>query len=286
MSMFRIGEFSTFSRVSVKMLRHYDDLGLLKPAEVDPYTNYRYYSAHQLPRLNRILALKDLGFSLEQIKTMLDEELSTEQLRGMLKLRRAEIEAQLRAEEARLTQVESRLIQLEQSEQTPAYDVVLRHVEPQMVASIRQIMVEDGSTITQLFEELEAFVAKYKARASRPPLLLLHDDQYQETAQDIEVVIPIKAPVPANGRIQVQELTGYEQMACLIHTGNYDNLPNAYGLLLSWIENHNYQITGPIREAYLRFGADLEGYDLPDGYLASSASDFVTELQIPIEQVQ
>ena len=114
----------------------------------------------------------------------------------------------------------------------------------------------------------------------------MHDDQYQETAQDIEVVIPIKAPVPANGRIQVQELTGYEQMACLIHTGNYDNLPNAYGLLLSWIENHNYQITGPIREAYLRFGADLEGYELPDGYLASSASDFVTELQIPIEQVQ
>lgn len=284
--MFRIGEFSTFSRVSVKMLRHYDDLGLLKPAKVDPYTNYRYYSAHQLPRLNRILALKDLGFSLEQIKTMLDEELSTEQLRGMLKLRRAEIEAQLRAEEARLTQVESRLIQLEQSEQSPAYDVVLRHVEPQMVASIRQIRADDGPTITQLFEDLEAFVAQYKARASRPPLLLMHDEEYQESAQDIEVVIPIKAPVPANGRIQVQELTGYEQMACLIHTGNYDNLPNAYGLLLSWIENHNYQIIGPIREAYLRFGADREGYELPDGYLASSASDFVTELQIPIELVQ
>ncbi len=284
--MFRIGEFSTFSRVSVKMLRHYDDLGLLKPAKVDPYSNYRYYSAHQLPRLNRILALKDLGFSLEQIKTMLDEELSTEQLRGMLKLRRAEIEAQLRAEEVRLAQVESRLIQLEQAEQPPAYDVVLRHVEPQMVASIRQVMSEEESTITHLFEELEAFVAKYKARASRPPLLLMHDDQYQETAQDIEVVIPIKAPVPANGRIQVQELIGYEQMACLIHTGNYDNLPNAYGLLLSWIENHNYQMIGPIREAYLRFGADLEGYELPDGYLASSASDFVTELQIPIDLVK
>lgn len=284
--MFRIGEFSTFSRVSVKMLRHYDDLGLLKPAKVDSFTNYRYYSAHQLPRLNRILALKDLGFSLEQIKTMLDEDLSTEQLRGMLKLRRAEIEAQLWAEEARLAQVESRLIQLEQTEQAVAYDVVLRHVEAHMVASIRQIMGEAEPTVTQLFEELEAYVATYNARASRPPLLLMHDAEFQESAQDVEVVIPIKAPVPANGRIQIQELTGYEQMACLIHTGNYDNLPNAYGLLLSWIENHNYQIIGPIREAYLRFGADLEGYDLPDGYLANSASDFVTELQIPIERVQ
>ena len=65
--MFKIGDFSKFSRVSVKMLRHYDELGLLKPALVDPATNYRYYSADQLPRLNRIIALKDLGFTLEQV---------------------------------------------------------------------------------------------------------------------------------------------------------------------------------------------------------------------------
>jgi DNA-binding transcriptional MerR regulator len=87
--MFKIGEFSRLSRVSVRMLRHYDQLGLLKPSRTDNFTNYRYYSADQLPRLNRILALRDLGFSLEQIGNMLDEELSAEQLMGMLNLKRA-----------------------------------------------------------------------------------------------------------------------------------------------------------------------------------------------------
>lgn len=65
--MFKISEFSRFTRVSVKMLRHYDEIGLLRPAHIDPVNNYRYYSADQLPRLNRIIALKDLGFSLSEI---------------------------------------------------------------------------------------------------------------------------------------------------------------------------------------------------------------------------
>jgi DNA-binding transcriptional MerR regulator len=103
-SMFRIGEFSRFSRVSVKMLRHYDELGLLPPARVDAQTNYRYYSADQLPRLHRIVALKDLGFSLEQIGVMLDGDPSTEQLTGMLKLRRAELQKQVRDARLQLAQ--------------------------------------------------------------------------------------------------------------------------------------------------------------------------------------
>lgn len=283
--MFRIGEFSTFSRVSVKMLRHYDDLGLLKPARVDPYTNYRYYSAEQLTRLNRILALKDLGFSLDQIKTMLDEELSTEHMQGMLKLRRAEIQEQLRQEELRLTQVEARLQQIEQAEKEPTYDIVLRHVATQLAATIRQKLEPGTPTITQMFEELEAYVAHYDARATRPPLLLYHDEEFLEEGQDVEVVIPIKGAVPVNGRVTVRELAGHESMACLVHTGTYDTIPQAFANLLNWIETHNYQINGPIREAYLRFGANLEGYDLPDAYLAHSASQFVTELQIPVTQI-
>src|SRR5262245_27655982 len=100
--MFKIGEFSQMCRVSVRMLRHYDQLGLLKPSRTDSFTNYRYYSADQLPRLNRILALRDLGFSLEQIRNMLDEELPAEQLMGMLKLKRAEIEQQMQVEQLRM----------------------------------------------------------------------------------------------------------------------------------------------------------------------------------------
>src|SRR5512135_1987281 len=137
--MLKIGEFSRLGRVSVRMLRHYDQLGLLKPVQTEPFSNYRYYSAEQLPRLNRILALRDLGFSLEQIGGLLDENLPTEQLLGMLKLKRAEVEQNLRAEQARLARLEARIRQADQGEPMSAYDIVLRAVEAQLVASLRRV---------------------------------------------------------------------------------------------------------------------------------------------------
>jgi DNA-binding transcriptional MerR regulator len=93
--MFRIGELSKLSKVSVKALRHYDDLGLLAPASVDRFTSYRYYTADQLPRLNRILALKDLGLSLEEIRRLLAEGPPAAELRGMLRIKQAEVDAEV-----------------------------------------------------------------------------------------------------------------------------------------------------------------------------------------------
>jgi DNA-binding transcriptional MerR regulator len=112
--MFRIGEFSKLSHVPAKTLRYYDQIGLLAPAEVDRFTGYRYYSASQLPRLHRILAMKDLGLSLSQIGQLLEEDLSTDQIRGMLLLKRTEIQQQVEAEQARLARVEWRLKQIEE----------------------------------------------------------------------------------------------------------------------------------------------------------------------------
>ncbi len=91
--MLKIGDFAKLTRLSVQTLRYYDDLGLLKPVEVDRYTGYRYYTYDQLPRLNRILALKDLGLSLEQVGRLLAEDLPAAELRGMLRLKRAELRA-------------------------------------------------------------------------------------------------------------------------------------------------------------------------------------------------
>lgn len=280
--MFKIGAFSQFSRVSVKMLRHYDRLGLLPPAYVDPSTNYRYYAANQLPRLQRILALKDLGFSLEEIRHVLDGDLSGEQIRGMLKLRRAEILARQREDEARLARIEGRLAYLDQAEQMPPYDVVLRAIPAQRVASIRGRVGPQPPTVTDLFEELEAYVASHGARAPRPPLMLRHDDEHRDDRQDVEVLIPVDRPLPPSGHIRVRQLSAEPNMACTVHTGHYDTLDRAFAALLNWIERNDYLISGPAREAYLRFGADQEGYALPAVYLATSAAEFVTELQIPV----
>src|SRR5580765_5663921 len=107
--MVNIGEFARYAGVSVRMLRHYDRLGLLAPDEVDPATGYRRYAAHQLPRLNRLLALKDLGFTLDQIGPVLDAEVGLDQLRGMLLLRRAQVAEQIDADLVRLDAIERRL---------------------------------------------------------------------------------------------------------------------------------------------------------------------------------
>ena len=107
--MLKIGDFSQLAQVSVRALRIYDEMGLLKPVHVDRFSGYRYYEAEQLPRLNRIIALKDLGLTLDQIAQLLKDDLSAEQLRGMLMMKQADLEQELKEGKSRLMRVAARL---------------------------------------------------------------------------------------------------------------------------------------------------------------------------------
>jgi DNA-binding transcriptional MerR regulator len=281
--MFKIGDFSKFSRVSVKMLRHYDRLGLLRPARIDSATSYRYYSADQLPRLNRILALRDLGFTLEQIAALLDD-VPAEQIRGMLKLKQAELEQQMHDEQQRLDRIAARLRQIEREDRRYAADVIVRRIVPQLTATLRHV-VADSDDLQLLFEEVEIHVARHDGRAERPPLTIYHDVEYRERDLDVEVAIPLKARIPSAERIRVRELPGCDTMACLVHAGSYDTIGTASGALLAWSEANGYQIAGPSREVYLRFSADGLDIALPAAYLAHDDADWVTELQLPVTKV-
>ena len=128
--MLKIGEFSRLSQVTIKTLHHYDELGLLKPVHIDPVTNYRFYEVEQLPRIHRIMALKEMGLSLEQIGLMLEKELPTDEIRGMLRLKQAEIQQEIREEQRQLSLVEFRLRMIEAEKNFPELDVVLKRVEP------------------------------------------------------------------------------------------------------------------------------------------------------------
>src|SRR3982750_1656991 len=126
--MFSIGDFAGLGRVSVRMLRHYDAIGLIRPAHVDPHSGYRYYTAAQLRLLNRVIALKDLGFTLHQVQTMIEEKVGAEELRGMLRLRRADLAAAMERDTARLTQVDARLRMIETEGHMDTGDVVLKQI--------------------------------------------------------------------------------------------------------------------------------------------------------------
>jgi len=293
-AMFKIAEFSRFTRISVKMLRHYDELGLLKPIFIDPENNYRYYSSEQLPRLNRIIALKDLGFRLEQIGKFLDEDLSPDEIRGMFRMRQAEIEQNLQLEEARLAQVEGRLRYLDQEFAHLKHDIVTRSLPSLLVTSIRRTTYSSASNLDGLVREfeglvnnLEGYVSTHQARAGYSPLSLCFDDEYSENSTDIEIAIPITHPIPSTEQASVREIPGVPLAACIMYTGGYERSNEAVTALMTWIEANGYRSCGPMREVYLRLGAYIPDVKhLPSEFLTDREELYVSEIQLPIEKIQ
>jgi len=270
--MFKIGDFSKLSQVSVRTLRYYEEMGLLAPIEVDRFTSYRYYSVDQLPRLNRILALKDLGFSLEQIAQLLNEGLPPDQMRGMLRMKQAEIRQQAEEERARLARVEARLRQIEQEGKMPTHEVVIKKIEPQLVAAIRRV-IPSYEGIGQLLGETFAYVGQQGGRPAGPPVCIYYDAEFRERDADVEAAVPLTAALPSSEQVTVRELPGTERMGCVIHQGSYESVGEAYNTLMAWIGSNGYRIAGPCREVYLR-GPESG----PD------ASSYVTEVQVPVEK--
>lgn len=272
--MIRIGDFSKLSRVPVKTLRYYDEMGLLKPVEVDSFTGYRLYEYSQLSRLNRILALKDLGFSLEEIGRLLDEDLPAEHLRGMLKLRETEARQRVWEEAERLKRVEARLRQIEQEHSMSKYDVVIKSVDVMRVASVRDV-VPTPPDQGRLWRELEGHLALSRVRAVGACLSLYHDEEYKERDWDIEVCEPVAVDVSGSARVKVRELPAEETMAYVIHHGPFTSIGEAYDAVMKWIAENGYQITGPAREVYVRAARNGSQTD----------PDTVTEIQYPVKRV-
>jgi DNA-binding transcriptional MerR regulator/predicted transcriptional regulator YdeE len=277
--MIKIGEFSKLVQVPVPTLRYYDQVGLLKPVAVDRFSGYRYYSTSQLPRLHRILALKGLGFSLEQIAKVLDEGLTPEQMRGMLRLRHAQISQQLVEAQSQLVEVEARLRQIEREDQLSSYDVILKQVEPLLVASVRAVL-PNHSAVGALFGEVYAALAPYASEALGPrpedggqTLVLWYDTEYKEQSVDGAAAFMLRCRVPESGRVKVHELPA-ATMAAAVHHGSYATIGEAHAAILTWVEANNYRIVGPDRELNLYHTMPIRLDD----------PSYVTEIQYPVEK--
>jgi DNA-binding transcriptional MerR regulator len=268
----KIGEFARITQVSIVTLRHYDRCGLLKPQELDPETGYRYYSFDQLPRLNRILALKELGFSLEQIARQLEGELSLEQLQGMFALKQAQTQQMIDTEQARLTRIATRLRQIEQEGEMPAYDVLVKQVNAQLVATYREIVpLADG--FRQHYQKIADYLESQHIQPGSPMMYLLHSrsEQHEDGLYiDMETAIPIPVTsLSGNGQVVIKTLSG-GLVASAIHTGAELFLGRAYTSLYRWIKDNGYQIIAPPRQICLRYEEHMD------------ADQYVTEVQFPI----
>ncbi|MEO8609219.1 MAG: MerR family transcriptional regulator [Chloroflexota bacterium] len=269
--MIKIGDFARLSQLSIGTLRHYDEVGLLKPVRVDRETGYRYYSVAQLPRLNRILALKDLGFTLQQIEQVLSGGINLDQLRGMLKLKQADVEQQIAQEQGRLARIAARLRQIEMEDTMPDYEVILKTIPPMLIASRRVTIPTNDQVpayIRPAFTEVYDHLKHQGVKDSGPCFTLWHQPADVYANEDAEAAVPVDHALPATDRVKVYELPQM-QVASVVHHGDFENFTQGHTALLKWIDANGYQIVGPYREIY---------FEHDD----SSMNDSATEIQYPV----
>jgi DNA-binding transcriptional MerR regulator len=284
--MFRIGEFARMAQVSVRLLHHYDHIGLLRPACIDRSSGYRFYALDQLQRLHRILALKDLGLSLEQITDLVTESLSAEQIRGMLLLKQSELRQSINEAQSRLARVEERLKYIEQEGALPDFDVVLKSVPTLHVLSIRRAL-NPGDPPAALFYAASAALRQHGLRERvdmmvglyhLPYMRLLHPDHGQKLKMLFEAAYVMNPPQTAavqldsGRRLHPRELPACDVMACVIYRGSDNTRREAHLALRRWMDDECYTLTGPTREIYLH-----RNEQNPD--------DHLTEVQFPVRKI-
>lgn len=273
--MFGIGDFARHGRVSVRMLRHYDATGLLRPARVDGATGYRFYTAAQLARLNRILALKDLGFTLDQVRSILDEEVTVAELRGMLRLRHADLQERIAADADRLARVEERLRSIESEECMSAHDIIVKQVPAVRVAQLSATAAgyrpEDiGPVVSPLFGDLFTRLEQAGIAPAGSTIAHYEDDPGTEGGIRVHAAVPVTDPAAAaEAGLEVVDLPEIPEAATVVHRGPMDGVLPVAQALARWIEAQGYRSLGYAREFYLEYGCgDPEGW--------------ATELQEPV----
>jgi DNA-binding transcriptional MerR regulator/effector-binding domain-containing protein len=272
----KISDLAHLARVSTRTLRHYDEIGLFKPTRIDSLTGYREYSVNQIALLNRILALRDLGFSLEQISTLTANGFAPERLRDLLELRKAELETHILEQSKRLEQVEFRLERINRENNMFDYSVNLKALPNCLVASVGNkdldLVEENVRSLKNYYSVLFDHLEQNGVQKSLPQINIAHptkDDFWK-----MEVAQMLEKPIPESDLVKVYELNGVPMAAFLEFRGVHEwrKLEDALVGLLSWVEEHGYNTVGAVRQVYL---------EMPEGY--GEGVPCVIELQVPVK---
>jgi DNA-binding transcriptional MerR regulator len=273
--MFRIGDFSRIARVSARLLRFYDEIGLFVPAHADDQTGYRYYAFAQLAELNRILVLKELGFNLDQVRDILRSNVDTSELRNMLVLRRNDVEQTLAIEARRLQQIETRIAQLESDGALSADDVIVRAEPAREIVSLRRV-VPSFAAARGLILELREQARPLLPRGATPTLLAIaHSPQFEQDEIDVEFGFDVDglelAPGPSGSALTRRTLERVERMAICVRVGLPEDAHLVTANIGRYLAASGDALAGPSREVFLK---------LPD---PERMHESVVEMQFAIE---
>ena len=242
--MLKIGEFSKLSRISIRMLRYYDEMGLLTPETIDPFTGYRYYSESQLFTAGRITALKDMGFKLcdtaELLKRWEDREILEQRLLAQQEAARLQAE-----ESARRLRLLDTAIERLRKDELMNYDVTVKTIPERRVASVRQIIPcyeREGDLWGILMQE----TAGMHIQDGDPCLCsaTFHDGEYKESNVDVEVQKTVRGDYPDTEHVKFKTMPAV-QVASAVCKGSYDQLNEATADVVSWVESNGYVFDGP-----------------------------------------
>jgi DNA-binding transcriptional MerR regulator/effector-binding domain-containing protein len=254
--MFRIGDFSRIARVSARLLRFYDEIGLLAPAHADPQTGYRHYTVAQLAQLNRITVLKELGFSLEQIGEMLKSPVDAEELRRMLLLRRNDAEQKLAQEAQRLRHIETRIAQVEADGALSSDDVIERAEPARRLLSLRRQVAsfaEARALIPILREQSRALLPKSHGCQL---VVIAHASQFEADELDVEFGYAVEALSPAlpskSSLLSLRELPAVQRMAVCVRVGPPEDAHGVTGKIGRFVAANGDVLDGPSREVFLQ----------------------------------
>lgn len=270
--MLKIGDFSKLTRVSIRMLRHYDEIGLLKPVEIDPFTGYRYYSERQLHISCRITALKDMGFSLAAIREMLDCYDDPIRLEGYLLAHQAELSALMETTAYRLRLLETALDRL-RKENNMDYDVTLKTIPERYAACLRMKIPryeEEGMIWRILCQETDSL----NLLPDDPCLccVLFHDGEWKETDVDIEAQKIVRGTYPDTEHVHFRTLPPVT-VASATYRGSYERIGEVYAAVAGWAEANGYACCGPMLNIYHVSPHETQ-----------NPEEFVTEVCYPVKR--
>ncbi len=246
--LFTIGEFSRLARISVRMLRHYDDRGVLPPASVDASSGYRSYAPAQLRTAARIRALRDAGFPVAEIGRLLPLLDRTSVLRQALVEQRARLEADAEDVRRRIETVDRLISDLRE----PVVSVDIRRTTlPGLAVAALRGTIPTYADEGRLWERLVAALGPAGVVPAPAPTsgATFHDDGFQEQDVDVEVWMAVAAPFDERDGLRYRELPARDVVTATM-TGPYDQVGVVTAALGDWIAEHDLELDGPMFDVY------------------------------------
>ena len=271
--MLKIGDFSKLARVSIRMLRHYDEIGLLVPKSTDGFTGYRYYAESQLPAAGRIAALRDMGFGLAAIGEIVKRYDDPKALAAFLSVRKAEVKAEAEEVQRRLLRLEKAVTRLRKDEMVMKYDTILKELPERYVASVRQVIsaYEDEG---MLWGILMGETASLKLQDTNPSytLAIFHDKEYKDANVDVEVQKSVKGSYP-----NTEHVTFKKEPAVLVasatYKGSYAQMNAINEAVAGWVQKNAFEFVGPAFNIY-----HVSPHETQD------PDEYVTEVCYPVKK--